>query len=175
RGKSWLKLKRELATLDCVVVAVERGHGRRVNVLSDYTFAVRDGDALAVIGKAYSGLTDVEIAAMTDWFESHRLPPEEARAAYRALDLKRHEILVEPTIVVEIAFDIIQKSDLHASGYALRFPRIVRLRHDKRPQDGDTLDRVAEVYAEMLAREGLEPTQRLRRRSRSARMRSMRS
>ncbi|MBV8371145.1 MAG: ATP-dependent DNA ligase [Candidatus Eremiobacteraeota bacterium] len=156
RGKSWLKLKRELATLDCVVVAVERGHGRRVNVLSDYTFAVRNGDELAVIGKAYSGLTDVEIAEMTEWFEAHRLPPSEQRAAYKRLDLKRHETVVEPKIVVEIAFDIIQKSDLHKSGFALRFPRIVRLRPDKRPADADTLERVAEIYAEMLAREGIE-------------------
>jgi DNA ligase 1 len=156
RGKSWLKLKRELATLDCVVVAVERGHGRRVNVLSDYTFAVRDGDELAVIGKAYSGLTDAEIAEMTEWFEAHRLPASEQRAAYKRLDLKRHETVVEPKIVVEIAFDIIQKSDLHKSGYALRFPRIVRLRPDKSPQDADTLDRVAEIYAEMLSREGIE-------------------
>jgi DNA ligase 1 len=163
RGKSWLKLKRELATLDCVVVAVERGHGRRVNVLSDYTFAVRavlrqaqDDMGLAVIGKAYSGLTDVEIAEMTEWFEAHRLPPDEALAAYERLDLKRREILVEPTVVVEIAFDIIARSELHASGYALRFPRIVRLRPDKRPEDADTLERVAEIYAEMLAREGIE-------------------
>jgi DNA ligase-1 len=156
RGKAWLKLKRELATLDCVVVAVERGHGRRVNVLSDYTFAVRNGDELAVIGKAYSGLTDVEIAEMTAWFEEHRLAPNEARAAYERLELKRHEILVEPSIVVEIAFDIIQRSELHASGYALRFPRIVRLRSDKLPEDADTLERVAEVYAEMLAREGID-------------------
>ena len=162
RGKAWLKLKRELATLDCVVVAVERGHGRRVNVLSDYTFAVRnvlrqaqDDMELAVIGKAYSGLTDVEIAEMTQWFEAHRLPANEARDAYARLDLKRHEILVEPSIVVEIAFDIIQRSELHASGYALRFPRIVRLRPDKLPEDADTLERVAEVYAEMLAREGV--------------------
>ncbi len=156
RGKAWLKLKRELATLDCVVVAVERGHGRRVNVLSDYTFAVRDGDDLAVIGKAYSGLTDVEIAEMTAWFEEHRLPAKEARAAYERLELKRHEILVEPSVVVEIAFDIIQRSELHASGYALRFPRIVRLRSDKLPEDADTLERVAEIYTEMLAREGVD-------------------
>ncbi|HTD37802.1 MAG TPA: ATP-dependent DNA ligase [Candidatus Limnocylindrales bacterium] len=162
RGKSWLKLKRELATLDCVVVGVERGHGKRVNVLSDYTFAVRDvlrqaqdDYELAVIGKAYSGLTDVEFAEMTQWFEDHRLPAAEARAAYRRLDLKRHEIVVEPSVVVEIAFDIIQKSDLHKSGYALRFPRIVRLRPDKRAEDADTLQRVEEIYAEMLDREGI--------------------
>ncbi len=160
RGKAWLKLKRELATLDCVVVAVERGHGKRVNVLSDYTFAVlrqaRDDTEFAVIGKAYSGLTDVEIAEMTRWFEAHRLPPDEARDWYERLDLKRHEILVEPSIVVEIAFDVIQRSELHGSGYALRFPRIVRLRPDKRPADADTLERVAEIYAEMLTREGIE-------------------
>ncbi|HEY6234526.1 MAG TPA: hypothetical protein VIW69_05375 [Candidatus Elarobacter sp.] len=135
---------------------MERGHGRRVNVLSDYTFAVRNGDELTVIGKAYSGLTDVEIAEMTAWFEEHRLPAQEARAAYERLDLKRHEILVEPSVVIEIAFDIIQRSELHASGYALRFPRIVRLRPDKTPADADTLERVAEIYAEMLAREGVE-------------------
>jgi DNA ligase-1 len=156
RGKWWLKLKRELATLDCVVVGVERGHGRRVNVLSDYTFAVWNGDELAVIGKAYSGLTDVEIAEMTIWFEAHRLPAAQARAAYQRLDLKRGEIVVEPVVVVEIAFDIIQRSELHASGYALRFPRIARLRPDKLPADADTLGRVGEIYAEMLAREGIE-------------------
>jgi DNA ligase-1 len=155
RGKAWLKLKRELATLDCVVVAVERGHGRRVNVLSDYTFAVRNGDELAVIGKAYSGLTDIEIEEMTAWFEAHRLPPNEARAAYERLELKRREIVVDPKIVVEIAFDIIQPSELHAGGFALRFPRIVRLRPDKRPAEADTLERVAEIYAEMLEREGI--------------------
>lgn len=153
RGKAWLKLKRELATLDCVVVAVERGHGRRAGVFSDYTFAVRDGARLAVIGKAYSGLTDAEIAELTAWFEAHRLPADAAAAAYRALDLKRHETLVEARIVVEIAFDIIQESTLHASGFALRFPRIVRIRSDKRPEDADTLERVRELYAQMLARE----------------------
>lgn len=155
RGKAWLKLKRELATLDCVVVGVERGHGRRAQVLSDYTFAVRDGAGLAVIGKAYSGLTDAEIAEMTAWFEAHRLPPAQAREAYARLGLSRHEIVVEPRIVVEIAFDIVQRSELHASGYALRFPRIVRLRSDKPPEQADTLERVAEIYAEMLEREGV--------------------
>ena len=157
RGKAWLKLKRELATLDCVVVAVERGHGRRVDVLSDYTFAVRDGDGLAVLGKAYSGLTDLEIATMTAWFEAHRLPAPQARDAYQRLALKRGEILVEPSVVVEIAFDIIQRSELHAGGFALRFPRIVRLRPDKTAADADTLARVAEIYTEMLAREAGAP------------------
>jgi len=155
RGKWWLKLKRELATIDAVVVAVERGHGRRAKVLSDYTFAVRDGDELAVIGKAYSGLTDAEIAELTGWFEAHRLAPDAAAAAYARLELKRREMLVEPTIVIEVAFDIIQESALHASGFSLRFPRIVRLRPDKRAADADTLERVRAIHAEMLEREGL--------------------
>ncbi len=156
RGKAWLKLKRELATLDCVVVAVEPGHGRRHDVLSDYTFAVRDGHRLVVIGKAYSGLTDAEIADMTAWFRAHALPPDESRSAYERLALKRHEIPVEPEVVVEIAFDIIARSSLHASGYALRFPRIVRLRPDKAAADIDTVQSVAGIYADMLAREATQ-------------------
>ncbi len=145
RGKWWLKLKRELSTIDAVVVAVEWGHGKRNAVLSDYTFAVRSaGDRLLVIGKAYSGLTDAEIATMTQWFSSHRTGT-----------FGRHAIAVEPTVVVEIAFDIIQKSSLHDSGYALRFPRIVRLRPDKAPADADTIADVERIYAEMLEREGV--------------------
>jgi DNA ligase-1 len=157
RGKWWLKLKRELSTLDCVVVAVEWGHGKRAKRLSDYTFAVRDGAELVVIGKAYTGLTDAEIVANTDWFLARQLPPEEAAAAYAALELKRREIVVEPTMVVEIAFDVIQTSALHKSGYALRFPRIVRVRDDKSPADADTRERLEEIYAEMLAREAGAP------------------
>ena len=156
RGKLWLKLKRELATLDCVVVGVEWGHGRRSKVLSDYTFAVRGPAGLVPIGKAFSGLTDVEIADLTAWFLTHRLPEDDAARAYAALGLGRHEIVVEPEIVVEIAFDIIQRSDLHASGFSLRFPRIARLRPDKRAGEADTLDRVLEIYAEMLTRERVE-------------------
>ena len=134
RGKSWLKLKRELATLDVVVTAVEYGHGRRIGVLSDYTFAVRDGDRLVNIGKAYSGLTDAEILEMTKWFFDHTI---EDRGFRR---------IVEPSIVLEVAFNNIMKSDRHASGYALRFPRIVRLRPDKLPQEADTLERAQEIY-----------------------------
>ncbi len=148
RGKWWLKLKRELGTLDCVVIGVEWGHGKRHDVLSDYTFAVRRAagdDELLPIGKAYSGLTDAEISAMTEWFLAHQtgLLPERTLA-------------VEPTVVVEIAFDIIQKSRLHRSGFALRFPRIVRLRPDKAAADSDTLGDVERLYGEMLAREGVD-------------------
>jgi DNA ligase-1 len=150
RGKWWLKLKRELSTLDVAVIAVEWGNGKRAAVLSDYTFAVRDDGRLLAIGKAYSGLTDAEIAELTPWFLDHRLPLEQQREKARA-----HEIPVEPKIVIEVAFDVVQKSDLHESGFSLRFPRIVRIRDDKPVAEIDTLDRVREIYAEMLVREGL--------------------
>ncbi len=155
RGKWWLKLKRELSTLDCVVVGVEWGHGRRAQVLSDYTFAVHGRAGLVPIGKAFSGLTDAEIVEMTAWFLAHRLPDDDAAHAYATLGLGRREIMVEPAIVVEIAFDIIQRSELHAGGFSLRFPRIVRLRPDKPAAEADTVERVEELYAEMLAREGV--------------------
>jgi DNA ligase-1 len=149
RGKWWLKLKRELSTLDVVVVAVEWGNGKRASVLSDYTFAVRGDDgAPLTIGKAYSGLTDAEIAALTPWFLEHRLSPEHQREKARAW-----EIPVEPKIVLEVAFDVIQESGLHESGFSLRFPRIVRIRDDKPPEEIDTLTRVREIYHEMIARE----------------------
>ena len=134
RGKSWLKLKRELATLDVVVTAVEYGHGKRIGVLSDYTFAVRDGEKLVNIGKAYSGLTDVEIAEMTKWFLDHVIEDQGFR------------LIVEPKVVLEVAFNNMMQSDRHESGYALRFPRIVRLRPDKLPEDVDTIDRAKEIY-----------------------------
>ncbi|MGA2759062.1 MAG: ATP-dependent DNA ligase [Candidatus Cybelea sp.] len=150
RGKWWHKLKRELSTLDVVVVAVEWGHGKRSGVLSDYTFAVLgERSELLAIGKAYSGLTDAEIAGLTPWFLAHRLPVEQRREKARS-----HEIPVEPKIVLEVAFDVIARSTLHESGFSLRFPRIVRIRDDKPPEDVDTIGRVTEIYDEMLAREG---------------------
>jgi DNA ligase-1 len=134
RGKSWLKMKRELATLDVVITAAEFGHGKRIGVLSDYTFAVRDGERLVNIGKAYSGLTDVEIAEMTNWFLEHTIDDQGFRR------------IVEPKIVLEVAFNNMMRSERHESGYALRFPRIVRLRPDKLSEDVDTLERAKEIY-----------------------------
>ena len=128
RGKGWLKLKTS-STLDCVVVAAEQGHGKRAEVLSDYTFAVRDDASgqLRVIGKAYSGLTDVEIEELTVHFQRHTLGTE------------RRKHIVEPNVVLEIAFDSIQPSKRHDSGLALRFPRIHSIRRDKTAADIDTL------------------------------------
>ena len=140
RGKSWLKMKRELATLDVVVTAVEYGHGRRIGVLSDYTFAVWDGDLLVNIGKAYSGLTDIEIAEMTRWFLDHTIDDQGFRRT------------VEPKIVLEVAFNNMMKSDRHESGYALRFPRIVRLRPDKSADEADTIARVQEIFERQTGR-----------------------
>jgi DNA ligase 1 len=135
RGKSWLKLKKELATLDVVVTAVEWGHGKRNKVLSDYTFAVRDGDKLLNVGKAYSGLTDAEIAEMTEWFKAHTIEDQGFRRT------------VEPKIVLEVAFNNMMRSSRHGSGYALRFPRILRLRTDKSADEIDTLETVKEIFA----------------------------
>jgi DNA ligase-1 len=133
RGREWLKVKKALATLDVVVTAAEIGHGKRRHVLSDYTFAVRasaDDPTLLNVGKAYSGLTDAEIAELTEWFKAHTIK-----------DFGRVR-LVEPQIVLEVAFDIVQPSARHKSGYALRFPRIVRIRDDKPVDEIDTLETV---------------------------------
>jgi DNA ligase-1 len=141
RGQFWIKLKRPLATLDVVVTAAEYGHGKRRGLLSDYTFAVRDtdraGDAgpLVNIGKAYSGVTDAEIRQLTDFFLAHTIEDH------------GHVRTVDPVIVLEVAFNNIQRSNRHNSGFALRFPRIVRLRPDKPVAEIDTLDRVREIFA----------------------------
>jgi len=136
RGLAWLKLKRPLATLDVVVTAVEWGHGKRKGVLSDYTFAVKDTQTgrLVNVGKAYTGLTDAEIAEFT------------RRFLEMTVEDHGHVRLVRPEVVLEVAFDSIQHSGRHLSGYALRFPRIVRIRDDKPVEEIDTLERVAELY-----------------------------
>jgi DNA ligase-1 len=135
RGREWLKLKRAIATLDVVVTAVEVGHGKRRHLLSDYTFAVRRSEQsteLLNIGKAYSGLTDLELTELTEWFQGHTLQ-EFGHGRVR---------LVEPKIVIEVTFDRVQESKRHKSGYALRFPRILRVRTDKSPEEVDTLETV---------------------------------
>ncbi len=138
RGRFWFKLKEPFATLDVVVTAVEYGHGKRHGVLSDYTFAVREGDRLLNVGKAYSGLTDAEIREFTDYFLQHTVEDE----GYRRI--------VEPKVVLEVAFNNIQRSNRHESGFALRFPRILRIRQDKTPEQIDTLERVRELYDKQI-------------------------
>jgi ATP-dependent DNA ligase len=142
RGKSWLKYKKALATLDCVVTYAQWGNGKRRAVLSDLTFAVRKDGELVNIGKAYSGLTDVEIAAMTEHFQATTI--EKHGPVHR----------VQPTVVLEIAFDRIQESSRHKSGYAMRFPRIARIRDDKTVDQISTIDEVRRIYEGQLRREG---------------------
>jgi DNA ligase-1 len=135
RGYAWLKLKRELATLDVVITGAEFGHGRRAGILSDYTFAVRDAEGtLQNIGKAYSGLTDVEINELSDWCKQH------------TLEDSGHFRTVDPEVILEVAFNNIMRSTRHSSGFALRFPRILRLRPDKPLAEIDTLERAEEIY-----------------------------
>lgn len=141
RGKSWLKYKKALATLDCVVTAAEYGHGKRRAVLSDVTFAVRRDGELVNIGKAYTGLTDAEIAQLTEHFKKTTI------GRYGPVHT------VTPEIVLEIAFDRIQESKRHKSGYALRFPRIVRIRDDKSVDEISTIDEVRRIYGGQLKRE----------------------
>jgi DNA ligase-1 len=138
RGGAWFKLKEAYATLDVVVTAVEYGHGRRHSVLSDYTFAIRDGKRLLNIGKAYSGLTDAEIREYTAIFTEITIEDQGFRRS------------VEPKIVIEVAFNNIQKSARHASGFALRFPRIVRFRPDKSAAEIDTLETVQQLYGRQI-------------------------
>ena len=134
RSGSWYKLKRPYATLDVVVTAAEQGHGKRATMLSDYTFAVRAGESFLNVGKAYSGLTDPEIRELTRILRSN------------AVGRFGRVIAVKPQVVLEVAFDGIQKSPRHKSGFALRFPRIVRWRQDKRPEECDDLERVRTLY-----------------------------
>jgi DNA ligase-1 len=138
RGAAWLKVKRAAATLDVVVTAVEQGHGKRAGVLSDYTFAVRRGDELVDVGKAYSGLTDAEIAELGERFEKTTV---ETNGGWRS---------VTPTVVLEVAFDGVQRSTRHPSGFALRFPRIARIRDDKTPDEIDTIDAVERILASQV-------------------------
>jgi DNA ligase-1 len=153
RGREWLKLKRALATLDVVVTSVEVGHGKRRHLLSDYTFAVRRSETdaeLLNVGKAYSGLTDAELLELTEWFRAHTLQ-EFAHGRVR---------LVEPRIILEVTFDRVQESKRHKSGYALRFPRILRLRDDKGVDEIDTLDAVRRLVADDAKGETFEEGQK---------------
>jgi DNA ligase-1 len=134
RGRAWLKMKKPLATLDVVVTAAEYGHGKRKGRLSDYTFSVRKGKDLVTIGKAYSGLTDQEIESLT------------TRFGELTLQRRGPVHIVRPEVVLEVAFDTINRSQRHTSGFALRFPRIKRIRSDKTVHDIDSVERVQALF-----------------------------
>lgn len=134
RGQSWLKVKKATATLDVVVTAAEQGHGNRAKVISDYTFAVWKDDTLVDVGKAYSGLTDAEIDTLSRHFSETTI---EQRGGWRR---------VTPDVVLEVGFDGIQRSDRHPSGFSLRFPRILKIRTDKLPNECDTVETVEALF-----------------------------
>jgi DNA ligase-1 len=141
RGKRWFKLK-AAETVDCVIVAADRGSGRRVGWLSNYHLAVRDGETFAEVGKTFKGLTDVQFAAMTD-----RL---------RALETgdDGYTVRVRPEVVVEVAYNEIQRSPTYPSGLALRFARIARIRDDKGPGQATTLEELRRLYERQFATKG---------------------
>ena len=140
RGKHWLKIKEVLPPLDLVIVAAEYGYGRRHKWLSDYYLAARDGDRFTVVGKTFKGLTDNEIAEMT------------RRLKEIAIKSEGNRVIVLPKIVVEVAYNEIQKSPKYESGMALRFARITRIRDDKMPEEADTIETVRKIYRSQFYR-----------------------
>jgi DNA ligase-1 len=144
RGKRWLKIKPVLETLDLVITAAEYGYGRRHGWLSDYHLAARDPmtSEFLNVGKTFKGLTDAEIIEMT------------RRLKELAVRENRNKVVVVPKIVVEVAYNEIQKSSKYKSRMALRFARISRIRDDKGPQDADTIDRVREIFESQFAKKG---------------------
>jgi DNA ligase 1 len=141
RGKRWLKIK-AAETVDCVVIAADRGSGRRVGWLSNYHLAVRDADRFAPVGKTFKGLTDREFAWMTE------------RLTALAVGDNGYTITVRPEIVVEVDYNEIQKSPRYSSGFALRFARIARIREDKAPGQATTLEELRLLYERQFATKG---------------------
>src|SRR5262249_20667496 len=141
RGKRWFKVK-EPETVDCVIIAVDRGSGRRVGWLSNYHLGVRDGESFAHVGKTFKGFTDRQFAEMTERLQS------------LAVDDDGYTVTVRPEVVVEVAFNEIQKSPTYPSGFALRFARITRVRDDKAPGQATTLEELRALYERQFATKG---------------------
>ena len=136
RRGDWWKWKVDPFTVDAVLIYAQRGSGRRAGLYTDYTFAVWDEGELVPFAKAYSGLTDEEIREVDRFVRQNT---KERFGPVRS---------VAPELVFELAFENIQASTRHKSGIAVRFPRILRWRHDKRPQDADTLAQVKALTGE---------------------------
>jgi DNA ligase-1 len=141
RGKRWFKVKAAL-TVDCVVVAADRGSGRRVGWLSNYHLAVADGEGWAEVGKTFKGLTDREFTEMTE------------RLRALATDDNGYTVRVRPEVVVEVEYNEIQKSPTYPSGFALRFARIARIREDKGPGQATTIEELRGLYERQFATKG---------------------
>lgn len=144
RGKHWLKIKPILEPLDLVIVAAEYGYGRRHDWLSDYHLATRDAETgeFLELGKTFKGLTDAEIIEMT------------RRLKELTISEQRGRVTVVPKIVVEVAYNEIQKSPTYKCGMALRFARITRIRDDKKAEEADTLEKVKEVFEKQFLKKG---------------------
>jgi DNA ligase-1 len=141
RGKHWFKIKETLDSLDLVIVAAEYGYGRRHGWLSDYYLGARNNrQGFSIIGKTFKGLTDDEIIEMTK------------RLKETAIEEEGHKVTVLPKIVVQVAYNEIQKSPKYKSGMALRFARITRIRDDKNPDEADTIERVRQIYEKQFVR-----------------------
>jgi DNA ligase-1 len=141
RGKRWFKVK-TAETVDCVIVAADRGSGRRVGWLSNYHLAVVDGDALAEVGKTFKGFTDRQFTEITE------------RLRALAVGDDGYTVRVRPEVVVEVAYNEIQKSPTYPSGLALRFARITRVRDDKGPGQATTLAELRRLYEGQFPRKG---------------------
>ncbi|MFG3122653.1 ATP-dependent DNA ligase [Streptomyces sp. NPDC048201] len=139
RGASWLKVK-PVHTLDLVVLAAEWGHGRRTGKLSNLHLAARtaDGD-YAMLGKTFKGMTDVMLAWQTE------------RLGELTVEEKSWGVTVRPELVVEIAYDGLQRSTRYPAGVTLRFARVIRYREDKRPEDADTVEALLAAHPEVKA------------------------
>jgi DNA ligase-1 len=141
RGKRWFKVK-EPQTVDCVIIAVDRGSGRRIGWLSNFHLAVRAGASFAHVGKTFKGFTDRQFADMTE------------RLRALAVTDDGYTVEVRPEIVVEVAYNEIQKSPTYPSGFALRFARITRIRDDKAPGQATTLEELRALYERQFATKG---------------------
>lgn len=144
RGKNWLKIKPVLEPLDLAIVAAEYGYGRRHGWLSDYYLAARDEETgmFQPVGKTFKGLTDAEIIEMTN------------RLKALAIGKERGKVDVIPQVVVEVAYNEIQRSPKYACGMALRFARITRIREDKRPEEADTIAKIRGIYERQFLKKG---------------------
>jgi DNA ligase-1 len=144
RGKHWLKIKPVLEPLDLVIVAAEYGYGRRHGWLSDYHLAARDAETgeFLEVGKTFKGLTDAEIVEMT------------RRLKELAISERRGVVVVVPKMVVEVAYNEIQRSPKYRCGMALRFARITRIRDDKKAEEADTVEKVREVFEKQFLKKG---------------------
>jgi DNA ligase-1 len=133
RGQNWLKRKPDVETLDCVVSGAEWGEGRRANLLGSFELSVPAAEGYETVGKVATGITDEQLADLTDLLEPHSRTQDGTT------------VDIEPAVVFEVGYEEIQTSPTYSSGYALRFPRFLGVRDDKEPSDADSLARLEKL------------------------------